>query len=113
MHCPSLPFSSVYNTNNAIVVPVQSGVEFRGRRDHTKEDVHMLIYKDEMKVAIIIIHTHTPVLAMLHVHCCKNCTSQNWAKFYESQSHRTEKKGGTLKGSAKRVGMKMMELFLD
>lgn len=32
---------------------LQHPVKFLGRRDHTKEDVHMLMYKDEMKVCCV------------------------------------------------------------
>lgn len=36
--------------NTVLSHSIQHPVKFVGRRDHTKEDVHMLMYKDDIKV---------------------------------------------------------------
>lgn len=100
-----------------VLMPMhQKPVRFLGRRDWTKEDVNMLVYKDEIEVCSV--YTTRYKLVGLNV---QPPTShlQGWMKEYERVSRGSViiRKKPTFREAAKKainkVGESMLSLLLD
>jgi len=85
-------------------------MRFVGHRHHTKEDVHLLIYKNEIRVRIYL-SSLLYVQSVTRCDCGNHCL-QNWTHFHENQLDKVKRKK-SFKQAAKDLGKLMMKLLLD